>query len=655
MTTTRLQWALFALIVTTLPFANDVPGWILPVIGLTIAWRYLAHLRRWRLPHVVLRMGWAFTNFALVFYSYGTINGLEPGSALLLLMSAMKLTESARARDLIVVVYMAFFNVVTHALYDQQIAATVYGAAALVVVVAALIQVTRRTEPAEPRRVLSRSGSLLAQALPLMLLLFLLFPRVPGPFWALPTSSRSVTGLSDSMNVGSISELLESGATAFRAHFEGPPPPPAQRYWRGPVFDQVVGNQWTAGPPETPKPMDIELGDPVYNYDLTLEPHQRRWVFALDLPAPPKGLPANTTMNQQLQILTERPIKERTRLRLRGYPNYRVDVSGSGLDRERYLDVTSTRNPRTASLARSLRAEHGTDDMAIVQSVLTRFGEAPFSYTLRPPPINTESASDAFLFDTRAGFCEYYASSFALIMRYAGIPARVVTGYQGGELNPIGRHLTVRQSDAHAWTEIWLPSAGWVRIDPTAAVSPDRVERGISSALGGSDALSPILLGNGPILTRVRLGWDAVNAAWDRHVLGYGQKAQRGLLRRLGFDGQWTATLVALLTASGTAVLAALALILAWRQTRHPRDPLLVGWRRVTARLAAVGLERAPHEPPLRYAQRVADARPDLARDIATLARQFITLRYGRGSSGDARRTWLRAVARFRPTATPQR
>lgn len=632
--------------VTVIPFVNDVPVWILPIVGATALWRYLALIQRWRMPHVVFRMGWAFANFGLVLVSYGTINGLEAGTALLLLMSAMKLTESVRARDLIVVVYMSFFNIVAHALFDQEILATLYGAVAMIVVVAALVQVTRRTEPTQPRRVLTRSGVLLAQAVPLTLLMFVLFPRVPGPFWALPTTSAAVTGLSDTMNAGDISQLLQSGATAFRAEFNGPMPRPSARYWRGPVFDTIEGNTWSAGD-RFPYPVKVELaGDPVA-YDLTLEPHQRTWVFALDVPAA-TGLPPNTKTSENLQLIAAKPIKERTRFRLRSYTNYRAQGDGLGRRRDRFLDVSGTFNPRTEAFARDLRARHA-DDEQLIRAVLARFGEAPFRYTLRPPLATGASASDAFMFESKAGFCEHYASAFALTMRYAGIPARVVTGYQGGERNPLGGHLTVRQSDAHAWTEVWLPERGWLRIDPTAAVSPDRVERGIGSALGEEESLTPLMLRNGPLLNRLRFGWDAANAAWNRHVLGYGKNAQRKLLQKLGLGVVSAATLVALLTVTGSLVLGGLAFILARSGRRVSRDPLLVGWRRLTRRLDTAGVPRLPHEAPLAYAQRVAQTRPDLAAQVQRLAEQFAQLRYGQGLSPAATTAWLQAVRAFKP------
>ncbi|MEM6640781.1 MAG: DUF3488 and transglutaminase-like domain-containing protein [Pseudomonadota bacterium] len=649
MTGTGLRWTLFALVVTALPFVGDVPNWIPPIIALTVIWRYAAFVRKWPLPPAVLRMAWAVGSFFVIYYHYGTINGLEPGSALLLLMSAMKLTEATRARDLVVVVYMAFFNVVTHALFDQQILSSLYGVAALAVVVAALLQVTRRTEPVKPKRALARSANLLAQALPLTILLFLLFPRVPGPLWALPTSSKGTTGLSDSMEIGRFSELLESGATAFRARFDGALPPPAQRYWRGPVFDRIIGNVWSAAPEKPSREYNIDLLEPSYDYDLTLEASQRNWIFALDVPATPDSLPANTRLNEHLQLLADEPIKERTQYRLRAYPSYRLDAAGAALDRSRYLDVSMSENPRTERWARELRTRY-TDDAELLRAVLERFSEAPFAYTLAPASLGDGSASDAFLFESREGFCEHYASSFALLMRYAGIPARIVTGYQGGERNPIGRHLTVRQSDAHAWTEVWLSERGWVRIDPTAAVSPDRVERGIQDALGAGEALPPVMLRNGPILSRLRLGWDAANAAWNRHVLSYGKASQQRLLRKLGFKTPSASTLILLLTASSGIVLGILAIALAARR-RRARDPVLRAWHRVTHQLAKIGLPRARHETANRYAARVADERPDLAQELIRLASQFSRLRYSESASDKAELAWLRAAARFKPRA----
>ncbi|MFK8016248.1 MAG: DUF3488 and DUF4129 domain-containing transglutaminase family protein [Gammaproteobacteria bacterium] len=649
-TEVKLTWALVAMMVTTLPFVNDVPAWIIVLIALTMTWRYVAFRRDFKLPHVVLRMGWAFANFGMVFFTYRTINGLQAGTALLLLMSAMKLTETARSRDLIVIVYMAFFNVVAHALFDQNIVSTLYGALSLFVVVAALIQVTRRTPPTEPRRVLSRSGMLLAQALPLTLLIFVLFPRVPGPFWALPTSSTAMTGISDTMEAGNISQLLESGAVAFRAEFDDELPPSSQRYWRGPVLDTIIDNKWSAGPAAM-RTANFKLGESAFRYMLTLEPHQRRWVFALDLPSA-NSLPPQTTLNADLELLAHNAVKQRQRFRLRSHPDFSIEEGGLGTDRRRYVNTRNTDNPRTAALAELLRARYGSNDNALIQAVLDYFGEDPFAYTLRPPPLRQNaSASDQFLFGTQRGFCEHYASSFALLMRYANIPARVVTGYQGGERNPLTGHLTIRQSDAHAWTEVWLDERGWVRVDPTGAVAPERVERGINGALGDNETLPTLMLGSGPFLSRIRHGWDAVNASWNRHILGYGQTAQRNLMRRLGLD-TGAGTMVAILTATCVGALGLLALWLSFSGRIRRHDPIGKQWATVCARLARIGLAREPHEGPLAYAARVADRRPDLEEPLATIANAYVAERFGPRPSSAGLSRLQKAVGDFRPTAS---
>jgi transglutaminase-like putative cysteine protease len=645
-TRVKLTWALTALVLTALPFVNDVPAWILLVIAVTVVWRYVAFVGGYRLPHAVLRMGWAVANFVMVYVSYGTVNGLEAGTALLLVMTAMKLTETATTRDLVVVVYMGFFMVVAHALYDQNIGATLYGALALFFVVAALLQVTRRSEPARPRRALSRSAVLLAQALPLTLLMFVLFPRVPGPFWALPTTSSGVTGLSDTMNPGAISNLLESSAVAFRVEFQDTVPPPAVRYWRGPVLDRIDEGTWSASAAAR-QSTNVTLIGERYDYALTLEPHQRLWMFALDLPTL-DALPASTTFTSSLELLARKPVKERRRIRLSSHADYRASPDTLGNDRALYLDTSQTRNPRTRDMARRLRAEHSTDE-DLINAMLTHFRREPFSYTLRPPRLRSSSPSDEFLFQTRRGFCEHYASSFTLLMRYADIPARVVTGYQGGERNPLTGHFTVRQSDAHAWSEVWLAQRGWVRVDPTGAVAPERVERGITGALGADESLSPLILGNGPLLSRLRFGWDAANAAWNRHILAYGQSAQRDLLRRLGLDATSLSTLVALLTATGIAALGALAAWLAISGRQRQSDPLLRAWALLSRRLAHIGLERAGHEGPLDYAARVAAQRPDIADRITAITRDYVALRYGGSPSPGGRRRLIAQVRAFRP------
>lgn len=644
LTRVKLQWALGALLLAVVPFVNDVPRWIVAVTLLVALWRYVAHTAGRRLPPSWLRLGLTFGGFFLVWVNMGTINGLDGGTALLLVMAAMKLTETARSRDLVVVVYMALFLVVVHALFDQSIGATLYAGVCIVAIVAALVQVSRRTRPERPRRAMGAAGILLAQALPLTMLLFLLFPRVPGPFWALPTSGAGTTGLSDTMEPGTISNLLRSGAVAFRVEFEGAPPPAHQRYWRGPVLDVIEGRRWRTTPVGSAGSSVASRGDEI-GYWITLEPHHRTWLFALDVPTEATA-PRYTRLNANAELLARSPVKERRRFRIGSFPDYRIDAEGLGTSRGRFLDVSRTENPRTRDLALRWRARHA-DDAAVVRAALAFFNTEPFAYTLRPPLLPARAASDAFLFDTRRGFCEHYASSFALLMRYAGIPARVVTGYQGGELNPLARHFTIRQSDAHAWNEVWLAGRGWVRVDPTAAVAPERVEDGIQGALADGESLAPLLMGQGAMWSRLRHGWDAVNAAWNEHVLGYGRRAQLDLLRRLGIDRPSTTKLVAVLTVAGVLTFAALAALLGWRAQRADRDPVASAWRRFGVKLARHKVPRAPHEGPLDYARRAAAALPALAGPIQDICRRYVAERYGATPSQAGARDLAARVRRF--------
>lgn len=644
LTRLKLQWALGALLLAAAPFVNDVPLWIIATVFAVAAWRYLAFVFRRALPHTIVRLLLTLIGLALVWTNFGTINGLEAGTALLLVMAALKLTETARSRDLVVIIYMAFFLVVGHALFDQSIAAAGYATLSIVVFVAALIQVSRRTAPAKPQRAFAVSATLLAQALPLALLLFLLFPRVPGPFWSLPTRVGGTTGLSDTMEPGSIASLLRSAAVAFRVEFDGEPPPPNARYWRGPVLDTIAGRRWRATPTATSSDDVLPVGDAI-GYTVTLEAHQRQWLFALDIPWD-ISIGQYAWLNANMELIARQPVKERFQYKVRSHTRYRLAANGLGPDRARFLDTARTHNPRTQSLARSWRAQHVTDE-AIVQAALNYFNRELFVYTLQPPLLPARAASDAFLFSTRRGFCEHYASSFALLMRYAGIPARVVTGYQGGELNPLARHFTIRQSDAHAWNEVWLEERGWVRVDPTGAVAPERVEDGINGALSGNESLTPLLLGSGPFLTRLRHGWDAANAAWNERVLGYSRSKQLQFLRRLGFDAPSAGKLVAMLTVGSVVMFGLLSAFLAARARPRERNAAQRAYQRFCAKLAKLDVRRHSSEGPLDYAERAAQRLPKLADQIQTITQHYVAERYGAAPSAAGTRALRTLVKEF--------
>ena len=374
---------------------------------------------------------------------------------------------------------------------------------------------------------------MLLQALPLAAALFVLFPRPDSPLWQLPISgSQSTSGLSDTVNPGGISSLALSDEVAFRAQFDGAVPEVSRLYWRGPVMEVFDGAAWRIGSSPRQFPEVIVRG-PTFNYTLTVEPHDRAWVLALDAPA---SLPPGTTISQNLQVLKPSRIGTRTRFKLSAVTDYSYGLNADPAWLERNLQLPPRSNPRTREL---VKAWLGLPPAERVQAGINVFARGGFAYTLNPPTLPVYDGIDAFVFNTKRGFCEHYASAFAFMMRAAGVPARVVTGYQGAEAN--GTYLIVRQANAHAWTEVWLAGQGWVRVDPTATVSPERIERGVS-ALSGAPGLAS---GQYGLLGGLSLRLDALQNLWNTWVIGYDGAQQRQLFQKLGLGdwGGWKLTL----------------------------------------------------------------------------------------------------------------
>ncbi len=623
--------------VATAPHAMHIPAWPIAAAVLIACWRWLALRQRWRLPGIVVRLMLAVVGFVAVFAAYRTINGVDAGTALLIVMMAMKLTETASSRDLVVLLFISLFLVVANFLYDQSPWSLVWAVPAVWLSCTALLQVSRENRPVAALPALRASGSLLLQALPLMLIIWILFPRVPGPFWALPSaSSGATTGLSDEMAPGSITQLTKSGAVAFRAEFDGQLPPPAERYWRGPVLKQFDGGGWKARQTTPYRQDSLDVDGPPLAYTLYLEPHDQRWLFALDL-LDPAAVPRYAVFTSEFQLTSRKRVTNLLRYEVQSFTRYRADTELPVWLRRPYLDLPRGRNPRTAALAAQWR-EAGASDDAIVQRALAMFRNEEFVYTLQPPALDVRgNPVDQFLFDTRRGFCEHYASAFAVLMRSAGIPSRIVTGYLGGTENPLNGLMTVRQSDAHAWTEVWIAGRGWQRVDPTGAVAPERIESGLSDALPLGESLPGLAFADSELLWRLRHGWDAVSAKWNEWVLGYGQATQASFLRWLGMDNPSIRNLLLALTVAVSGVLMVLSLWLALRARPAPGDPLVPIYNRFCARLAARGTARQPTEGPLDFAGRAAAAHPEAAAEIDAITRLYLSLRYGAASApGDA-------------------
>jgi len=483
----------------------------------------------------------------------------------------------------------------------------------------------------------------LALAVPLALAAFLFVPRLDQPWWGAAGAGAGTarTGVGGSMSPGDFTQLLIDDSPAFRVSFDGKVPPPAQRYFRGPVLWWFDGRTWTADPPRMPRgtgrrPEPMAYRGPVYDYTVTMEPSQRHWLFALDTPL---TAPTGAYLDAERTLVRDKPVKQLLRYRVRSAARRALAPKLGARARQLGLELPAGYDPHARALARGWRTHFGDDDKRIVQAALQLFHDGGFRYTLHPPPLGRDSVDD-FLFSARAGFCEHYASAFTFLMRAAGIPARVVTGYQGGYWSDLGHYLLVRQSDAHAWSEVWLRGRGWVRVDPTAAVRPDRVALGAAAVAGAGHG--------GGWLQALRNHWDIVNHWWDTAVIGFDALRQQGLLTPFGIRHARTGTLLLLLAASIIVVMllaAAFALV-----PRRRGDAMEAGMALLRQRLARAGVARRPSEGPVHFFARAARALPHEREHLQALGEAWVHLRYARMSPApESVRAFCRAVRDFHP------
>jgi transglutaminase-like putative cysteine protease len=612
----RVLWRLLAvLLVVMLPHAGHVPLWLALSALVVVIWRGWAALHAKAMPPSWLKTTLALAAFAGVYASFGRISGQHAGVALLLLLTALKLTEMRARRDVMVVVFLLYFLLVTHFFFSQEIWTAFYLLLASILITAILIEASHAGRPLPPKVSLKLAGKFILHSLPLMVLMFVLFPRLPGPLWGLPNDAGSgKTGLSNSMSPGDLSQLIGSDEIAFRVKFLSKPPANNQRYWRGPVFWTFDGRRWTPGSrPATAPPPRWQATSDLIRYEITLEPHRERWLFALDLP---HDLPANTGLDEDGELLNNQPLYDRKLFTLSSASQNQWLSDLHPDARRRLLALPLNRNPQAVAYGQQLRTQY-PDDAALIQAVLKQFNQQNFVYTLEPPKLGNEPV-DGFLFDTKRGFCEHYASAFVVLMRAAGIPARVVTGYQGGERNALGDYYIVRQSDAHAWAEVWVPQAGgygWQRVDPTAAVAPMRVEQSIGQALTASTGLTTYMAARTANRVRYQLEarWDWANSQWNRWVLAYGSDLQFDLLRRFGLESYRDMALT--LLAAVSLLLAVMGGWLLWQSRKLiSQDPYQREWQKLLKKLAKKGfvpdvgegekafIERLPHDPLLQEA-----------------------------------------------------
>jgi transglutaminase-like putative cysteine protease len=655
----RLLATTGALSLAVLPHLEHLQHWVAAFFGTAVALRLAAEHRGWALPPRWLRLLTALLATAGVVAGYRTLNGLDAGTALLTVMAALKLAETRAPRDHAVLVFIGYFLCFAALLYEQSFGRLAYVLAASWALTAALARVHRPSEANTAVRPFRLAARVLVLGLPLAAVLFVFVPRIEGRFWAIPTGeTKGISGIDEEMSPGDLSSLGLSDEPAFRAWFDGAVPPAEQHYWRMLVLEDFDGRTWRrVRMPEPGGPGLVPAG-PALDYRVALEPTRRAWLPSLDYLYDWPREVASRTRGLQLvhvdpRILELRPVTQRLEYALRSYP--RAALSPAVLPRtvaQRNLALPRDRHPRTRELAARLRAA-ATSDADYVATVLRRFATEDYAYTLEPPALGTDPV-DEFLFDTRQGFCEHYASSFAVLMRAAGVPTRVVTGYQGGEFNAYGNYLLVRQSSAHAWNEVWLEGRGWTRVDPTAAVAPERIRRGLLDGATVRGDVPGALYDDVPWLADARALWDATRTAWSRSVVGFTGDTQRRLLDRIGLPEDWQGLAIALALGFGAAALA-LAGWLAWEFRPRRRDPVDLAWERVCARLAAYGHARAPHEGPVDYVGRVARALPAHAPALRDLVDAYVGARYLPGPGAAERERFVTLARAFTRAARAAR
>ena len=489
LTLANITWLMAAMAFVIAPHVARLPWWVLGVcVGAGIARWWIAR-RAWRTPPwwVMGLIAVAVTAGARL--EFGRLFGREVGVVLLIAMLCLKVLEMRNRRDAIIAIFMGFFLAMTNFLYSQTILMGAYMFVCVLFFVATLIGYNRTASDATWKERVRPAAVICVQAIPMMLVLFFLFPRLSGPLWRMPGDDSASTGLSDSMTPGDISNLSKSTSVAFRVDFEGPVPDNESLYWRGPVLGLNLGRTWRAHmaiPLTNGAPLDMSPQSQPIKYRVTLQPHNKPWLFALDMPV---DVPKDAILFTDYQMRVRGAVSSLRAYDVASTLRFRAGSSLSERVRQENLSLSPGFNPRSVAYARQLKQQF-PDAKLLVEHLMRRYS-LDFEYTLEPPKL-AEHPVDEFLFDTKKGFCEHYAGSFVFVLRAAGIPARVVTGYQGGEVNPITRQLVVRQSEAHAWAEVWFDDLGWVRVDPTFAVSPLRINRGMSEALGPLDVFDTV-------------------------------------------------------------------------------------------------------------------------------------------------------------------
>ena len=642
----KLTPVLIGIHLVALPMYTRLPFYVLLLIVAFTLWSLLIIAGRSKQPGSFLRILLSLAVLASLLVSYGTIFGQEPGTAMLLMLSFLKLFEMKGRRDVLLVIFLGYFLIAMNFFHTQSPWIALYVFVVVIYLTSLLIIFSDRLSSTSFKTRIKISLRMVMQAIPLMLVLFFLFPRIPGPLWSLPDDTESATtGVGDEMSPGSINSLISSGAVAFRVQFKSEPPEKKDLYWRGLVLSHYDGEKWTRedAPTEArPRVVYEAENSDMIEYSVMMEPHGRKWLYSLETLVAKKG---SYKVSRELQVLAEEAVKTVLFYKM----SSSLAVSNRGLyktEREKNLLLPKNLNPKTIELAKQLRSTAGNNTAALVKAVLAYFRAQSFSYTLSPALLG-DNAMDDFIFNTREGFCEHFSSAFVYLMRAAGVPARVVVGYQGGEINPLDDYMIVRQSDAHAWAEVWLDDKGWVRVDPTSMASPDRIENGIANAGLEASRLPSALVSNNNFLIQLRYTVDSFNHSWNKWVVGFDDEKQKDLLGSLGLKDIDKATLFSWMVLAMTLFGALVALwVFKSGAAKSRKDLAVYYYDMFCKKMAKKGLVKKSSESASEFLVKSVRKFPETRRDVETITQHYYQIRYG-GDDSQSRKKQLRQAVKM--------
>ena len=638
-----------------LPQSTHLPLWCSALAGAVLLWRgWLAAGAR-ALPGKAWLLGLLAVTVTATFFTHQTLLGRDAGVTLLVVLLSLKTLELRARRDAFVIFFLGFFCMLSNFFYSQSLLTAFSMLVGLLGLLTVLVNAHLPVGKPPLLQAMKTAGWMALLGAPVMLVLFMLFPRL-APLWGVPSDAMTGrSGLSSNMQVGNIARLALDESVALRIKFDGRPPPQPDLYFRGPVLSSFDGREWQPAQVSFSSRSGVTdnlvvSGVPI-SYEVTLEPTNRPWLFVMEAAAQSPALPGyQSTMQADLQWLVNRPITELVRYKAQSYPNFRHGPTQSVAGLREFVELPPGFNPRTLTLAAEIRRDPryaNADNSQLVQVAMERLRTGGYTYTLEPG-VSGQHTADEFWFDSKQGFCEHIASSFVILMRALDVPARIVTGYQGGELNAVDGFWVLRQSDAHAWTEVWQAGQGWVRVDPTSAVAPGRT--GAFQRLAAPQGLVAQTLGNlSPTLTaQLRVTWEAFNNGWNQSVLNYTQGKQLKLLQDIGFDAPSWADLSYLLI--GIIVLAAVlgGAWTLWDRSQH--DPWLRLLARARARLAKAGINSTSASSPRQLREWLSAKHADMPtgemQALQTWLVQLEAQRYALSSGGQ--RVQLEQLARLK-------